>query len=130
MAIDGTLWRTPDTPENDAAFGRTANAQQRSEWPQLRMVCQMEVTSHLLIASAFGSVATTSEIDLAAQLSEQTPDHTLTLMDNLVCYIIVEPVTGGVAGKNTRIMNEILKMAESFVLPTRRERHYPRAVKK
>lgn len=53
MAVDGTLWRTPDTPENDAAFGRTANVNKRSEWPQLRMVCQMEVTSHLLSAVAF-----------------------------------------------------------------------------
>ncbi|WP_234910636.1 IS4 family transposase, partial [Pectobacterium carotovorum] len=65
MAIDGTLWRTPDTPENDAAFGRTANAHSRSEWPQVRMVCQMEVTSHLLTGTAFGSVSTTNEIDLA-----------------------------------------------------------------
>jgi IS4 transposase len=81
MAIDGTLWRTPDTPENDAAFGRTANASSRSEWPQVRMVCQMEVTSHLLTGTAFGSVSAISEVDLAAQLAEQTPEHTLTLMD-------------------------------------------------
>ncbi|MFG6655253.1 IS4 family transposase, partial [Scandinavium sp. M-37] len=56
MAVDGTLWRAPDTPENDAAFGRTANVNKQSEWPQLRMVCQMEVTSHLLSAVAFDSV--------------------------------------------------------------------------
>ncbi|WP_407641187.1 hypothetical protein [Budvicia aquatica] len=37
----------------------------------------------------------------------------------------------GVApGKLPRIMEEILDMASSFVLPDRRERHYPRAVKK
>lgn len=81
MAMDGTLWRTPDTPENDEAFGRTANGHTRSEWPQLRMVCQMEVTSHLLTGAAFGSVSETSEVDLAAELAEQTPDHSLTLMD-------------------------------------------------
>ncbi|EPN2807644.1 transposase domain-containing protein, partial [Serratia marcescens] len=34
LAVDGTLWRTPDTPENDAAFGRTANEHARSDWPQ------------------------------------------------------------------------------------------------
>ena len=81
MAMDGTLWRTPDTPENDAAFGRTANACNRSDWPQLRMVCQMEVTSHLLTGAVFGSVSATSEVDLAAQLATRTPEHTLTLMD-------------------------------------------------
>ncbi|WP_299998782.1 IS4 family transposase [uncultured Cedecea sp.] len=81
MAVDGTLWRTPDTPENDAAFGRTANEHARSDWPQLRMVCQMEVTSHLLSGVTFGSVSETSEVDLAAQLAEQTPDNSLTIMD-------------------------------------------------
>lgn len=81
MALDGTLWRTPDTPENDAVFGRTANKYSASEWPQVRMVCQMEVTSHLLAGTAFGSVSAISEIDLAAQLVAQTADHTLTTMD-------------------------------------------------
>lgn len=81
MAVDGTLWRTPDTPENSAAFGRTANVNKSSEWPQLRMVCQMEVTSHLLSAVAFDSVSQTGETDLAAKLIDQTPDHSLTLMD-------------------------------------------------
>ncbi|SCB82764.1 Transposase DDE domain-containing protein [Kosakonia oryziphila] len=81
MAVDGTRWRTPDTPENDAAFGRTANANKPSDWPQLRMVCQMEVTSHLLSAVAFDSVSETGETDLAAKLIDQTPDHSLTLMD-------------------------------------------------
>ncbi|MQL49910.1 MULTISPECIES: IS4 family transposase [Photorhabdus] len=81
MALDGTLWRTPDTPENDAAFGRTANAHSSSEWPQLRMVCQMEVTSHLLAGAAFGSVSAISEVDLAARLANQTSEHTLTIMD-------------------------------------------------
>lgn len=72
MAIDGTLWRPPDTPENDAAFGRTANGHNRSDWSQVRMVFQTEVTSHLLTGIAFGSVSTISEVDLAAQLAEQT----------------------------------------------------------
>ncbi|WP_435929291.1 IS4 family transposase [Dryocola sp. BD613] len=81
MAVDGTVWRTPDTPENDAAFGRTANINKCSEWPQVRMVCQMEVTSHLLSAAAFDSVCASGEADLAAQLIPQTPDHSLTLFD-------------------------------------------------
>lgn len=81
MAVDGTLWRTPDTPENDAVFGRTANINKQSEWPQLRMVCQMEVTSHLLSAVAFDSVSDAGEAELAAQLIDKTPDHSLTIMD-------------------------------------------------
>ncbi|MDO6410138.1 IS4 family transposase [Pantoea phytobeneficialis] len=81
LAVDGTLWRAPDTPENDAAFGRTANIHSRSDWPQLRMVCQMEVTSHLLSGVSFGSVTETSEVDLAAGLVKQTPDNSLTILD-------------------------------------------------
>lgn len=83
MAVDGTLWRTPDTPENDAAFGRTANINKCSEWPQLRMVCQMEVTSHLLSGAVFNGVSDTGEADLAAQLIDRTPDYSLTLMDKV-----------------------------------------------
>lgn len=45
------------------------------------MVCQMEVTSHLLTGVSFGSVSETSEVDLAAQLAEQTPEPSLTILD-------------------------------------------------
>ncbi|STJ13716.1 transposase insG [Escherichia coli] len=44
------------------------------------MVCQMELTSHLLTAAAFGTMKN-SENELAEQLIEQTGDNTLTLMD-------------------------------------------------
>ncbi|HBY9716928.1 TPA: hypothetical protein MJA52_003923 [Klebsiella aerogenes] len=33
-------------------------------------------------------------------------------------------------GKIPKILTEIINMVESFVLPVRRKRHYPRAVKK
>ncbi len=44
------------------------------------MVCQMELTSHLLTAAAFGTMKN-SENELAEQLIEQTGDNTRTLMD-------------------------------------------------
>ena len=80
LGVDGVVWRTPDTPENDAAFARTGNPQGEALYPQVRMVCQMELTSHLLTAAAFDSVAE-NEMSLAAQLVDQTPDHSLTLFD-------------------------------------------------
>ncbi|KAA0645195.1 IS4 family transposase [Escherichia coli] len=46
----------------------------------VKMVCQMELTSHLLTAAAFGTMKN-SENELAEQLIEQTGDNTLTLMD-------------------------------------------------
>lgn len=80
LGVDGVVWRTPDTSENDAAFARTRNQDSEASYPQLRMVCQMELTSHLLTAAAFDSVAE-NEMSLAAELIERTPDHSLTLFD-------------------------------------------------
>lgn len=79
-AVDGVVWRTPDTKENDQAFSRTSNKTTTSDYPQVRMVCHMELTSHLLNSAAFDSVSV-SEVDLTAQLIEKAPDHSLTLFD-------------------------------------------------
>ncbi|PKX81392.1 transposase [Pectobacterium peruviense] len=80
LAVDGVVWRTPDTPENDAAFPRQTYAGQPGLYPQVKMVCQMELTSHLLTAAAFGTMKE-SECTLAEQLISQTGDNTLTLLD-------------------------------------------------
>ena len=80
LAVDGVVWRTPDTPENDAAFPRQSYAGQPGLYPQVKMVCQMELTSHLLTAAAFGTMKE-SEYTLAEQLIAQTGDNTLTLLD-------------------------------------------------
>jgi IS4 transposase len=80
LGVDGVVWRTPDTAENTAAFDRTRNKDAESLYPQVRMVCQMELTSHLLTAAAFDCVSQ-GEITLASQLIEKTPDHSLTLFD-------------------------------------------------
>ena len=80
LGVDGVVWRTPDTPENDATFARTRNKAGEASYPQVRMVCQMELTSHLLTASAFDSVAE-NEMSLAAKLIDSTPDNSLTLFD-------------------------------------------------
>lgn len=78
--MDGVVWRTPDSPENNACFARTRNEHGEASYPQVRMVCQMELTSHLLTAAAFDSVAV-DEMTLAAQLISQTPGHSLTIFD-------------------------------------------------
>ncbi|MEZ9819973.1 IS4 family transposase, partial [Shewanella sp. 10N.286.45.A1] len=65
--VDGVVWRTPDTPENDSAFSRTSNQSSHASYPQVRMVCLMELSSHLLVDSSFASVAE-NEMTLAANL--------------------------------------------------------------
>ena len=80
FGVDGVVWRTPDTPENNQVFSKTRTATQESEYPQVRMVCQMELTSHLLKSAAFDSVGV-SEVRLTEQLIEKNQDHSLTLFD-------------------------------------------------
>ena len=78
--VDGVVWRTPDTKENSDTFARTANKSYESSYPQVRMVCMMELSSHLLVSSAFDSVSE-NEMNLASQLIDKVPDNSLTLFD-------------------------------------------------
>ncbi|WP_429125023.1 transposase domain-containing protein, partial [Aeromonas allosaccharophila] len=48
LAVDGVMWRTPDTPDNAAAFAKPGTQHGETAYPQVRMLCQMELTSHLL----------------------------------------------------------------------------------
>ncbi|MFP2470856.1 IS4 family transposase, partial [Pseudescherichia vulneris] len=65
---------------NSAAFSRPAGRNGIGGYPQVRMVCLMELSSHLINASAFDS-ENVSEMRLAAQLAERTPDMSITLFD-------------------------------------------------
>lgn len=80
LAVDGVMWRTPDTAENTAAFAKPKTLQGETAYPQVRMLCQMELTSHLLTQAVMGS-CNTSEMELAEKLIGRTPDHSLTLFD-------------------------------------------------
>lgn len=79
-AVDGVVWRTPDTKDNDEHFGRTGNKTTISDYPQVRMVCHMELTSHLLNGAAFDSVSK-SEVDLTVPLIYNAPSNSLTIFD-------------------------------------------------
>ena len=80
LGVYGIVWRTPDTKDNEIAFGKLHNDKRESAYPQIRMVCQMELSSHLLTASSFDKVAT-NEMNLAADLIPSTPDNSLTIFD-------------------------------------------------
>ncbi|MCG7542803.1 IS4 family transposase [Pseudoalteromonas sp. MM17-2] len=79
-AVDGVVWRTPDTKDNDEHFGRTGNKTTISDYPQVRMVCHMELTSHLLNGASFDSVSK-SEVDLTVPLIDNGPSNSLTIFD-------------------------------------------------
>lgn len=80
LGVDGVVWRTPDTPENQLAFSSTKNQYGHTPFPQVRMVCQMELTSHMLTGSVFEGIAS-NEMQLATGLIPTTPDFSLTLFD-------------------------------------------------
>ena len=80
LAVDGVVWRTPDTPENNQQFSKSTNHTSQSQYPQVRMVCLMELSSHLIAGSAFDDYKV-SEMRLAEQLIAKTPNHSLTLFD-------------------------------------------------
>ena len=75
------MWRTPDTPDNANVFAKPSTQQGETAYPQVRMLCQMELTSHLITQAVMESCAV-SEMVLAEQLIACTPDHSLTLFDN------------------------------------------------
>lgn len=78
--VDGIVWHTPDSPENQASFSRGSNDHTSGSYPQVRMVCQMELTSHLISGASFDCVSV-NEMLLAVDLIKTTPDYSLTLFD-------------------------------------------------
>jgi len=80
LAVDGVVWRTADTPDNRKAFSSGSNQYGDTAFPQIRMVCHMELTSHQLLSSEFDNYKT-NEMKLAERLIERTPDNSLTMFD-------------------------------------------------
>jgi hypothetical protein len=79
--VDGSTLRVPDTPENEAAFGRPGTSRGGAAgYPQLRLVALMVLRSHLLAGLSLGSYSV-GESRLAEPLWEKLPDHSLTILD-------------------------------------------------
>lgn len=77
LDVDGVVWRTEDSKANAEVFAKPTNHDgKETQYPQVRMVCQMELSSHL----AFDCY-TVNEMKLAEQLIETTPNNSLTLFD-------------------------------------------------
>ena len=73
LAVDGVVYRTEDTAENLTAFGCERNNYSKSPYPQVRMCCLMEVSSHLLLGSAFDG-RHVGEMSLAQDLIAHVPN--------------------------------------------------------
>jgi hypothetical protein len=79
--VDGTTLRVPDTPDNDAAFGRVPTRwESTGGYPLLRLVALMVLRRHVLTGLALGAYRD-SELALATTLWPQLPDTSLVILD-------------------------------------------------
>src|SRR5208337_3863350 len=79
-AVDGTLLDVPDTPANDAAFGRPSGKRGDGAFPQVRKLSLVEVGTHVEFALCTGSYRT-SERALFPQLLPHLQADMLLLCD-------------------------------------------------
>lgn len=62
MALDGTVEDVPDTPENEAVFGRYHGGRGSSAFPQVRGVYLVECGAHDIVDAGFWPVHTSERI--------------------------------------------------------------------
>lgn len=81
FAVDGALFRTPETPDLRAHFGSgNTSSDRQTPYPVLRLVALMNARSHV-IANAAISPYRKGEIPLAKDFVETIPNDSVTLLD-------------------------------------------------
>ena len=92
MAIDGTLFHTPDTKANAAAFGRSSNQYGPGAYPQVKCVLLAECGSHAVVGLEMDRYDV-SEVHGAYRLLSQISRDTLVLVDaGLISGAFIEQV--------------------------------------
>jgi Transposase DDE domain/Insertion element 4 transposase N-terminal len=80
MAIDGTVFNTPDTQANALAFGRSSNQYGPGAYPQVRCVLLAECGSHAVVGLSMDRYEV-SEVHGAHRLLEEVGPEMLVLVD-------------------------------------------------
>ena len=80
LAIDGTVFNTPDTAANAAAFGRSSNQYGPGAYPQVKCVLLAECGSHAVVGLEMDRYDV-SEVHGAYRLLSQVGPDTLVLVD-------------------------------------------------
>jgi hypothetical protein len=83
--IDSTTVRVPDSIENREHFGGRSNQRSESGYPSARILTLMALRSHVLSGARIAPV-NTNELRLAADLWDEIPDQSLTLVDRGFLY--------------------------------------------
>jgi hypothetical protein len=80
-ALDGVVWRTPDTPENRQRYGgQRTHAEHHSPFPLVRMACLLDARARLLVDASVDAYDT-SEYALAQRLWPHLPADSLVIVD-------------------------------------------------
>jgi hypothetical protein len=81
MAVDGVILDVPDTPDNEAAFGRPASRTgQGGAFPQVRVVGLGECGTHAILAAELGPIST-GERELAENVLADLGEDMLVMFD-------------------------------------------------
>ena len=92
LAIDGTVFNTPDTAANAAAFGRSSNQYGPGAYPQVKCVLLAECGSHAVVGLEMDRYDV-SEVHGAYRLLSQVGPDTLVLVDaGLISGAFIEQV--------------------------------------
>jgi hypothetical protein len=83
MAIDGTLFNTPDTLSNEKGYGRSRNQFGKGAYPQVRCVLLTECGSHAVVGMQISGY-------------NESEVHGSHLLLNLVSYDMLVLVDGGI----------------------------------
>jgi len=85
LALDGSVWEMPDTPENRSFFGSASNQHSLAAFPQLRVAALCEVLTHAVIDFEYGPY-NASELALSGPLLQRASSGCLVLMDRGLSY--------------------------------------------
>lgn len=85
--VDGTTASMPDTPANDAAFGKPSNQHGTSGFPLVRLVCVLSLATGAVLRAAAGAYRgkKTGELSLFRQLDDAFQPGDVLLGDRLFC---------------------------------------------
>lgn len=74
QAIDGTLFNTADTPENEEAFGRPTGQGRPSPNPQVRLLSLVECGTHAFLRAEIGHYRESEQALSRSILPHLSPD--------------------------------------------------------
>jgi hypothetical protein len=85
VALDGSVFETPDTPTNRRALGSASNQHSEGAFPQLRLAAICEVGTHAITDVEMGPYVC-SEQELSLRMLRRLPSGRLVLMDRGLSY--------------------------------------------